>query len=138
MMHVYEWLAGLPTTKLVAPAAVKIGRTTYHGASYFDGCPRFACNEPIFYLLGNVPPAYKRSTRVCWRFPSEPLDWYLAGFADAAVAGSLPDFHPFGPWFMLRQWPTGIAPNGTAYETIDQYEARKFVRKPIYLEDNDA
>lgn len=123
-MHVYEWLRDNTSVRLVAPVAVKLGRETYHGASYFEPAPR---TEAVLYLLGNVPAAYKRSRRVCWQFDGDERDWYLAAFADAAIAADLPEFHPFGAWFQLRQWPT-VLPGGERAETIDAYQQAPYRR----------
>lgn len=134
--HVADWLRSEGIDSGASRIAVKIGRETYHGASYFESWKAQGLNGPILYLLGNVPPAYKRSRRICWRFPGEQQDWYLAGFADAAAAMTMPRFHPFGAWFQLRAWPrvflpTGEMPDGSQAATIDAYEQTPYKRAQI-------
>lgn len=133
-MHVVDWLKTLDHIEPAGPIGVKIGHSTYHGGAYFEKAREGSHREPIMYLLGNLPASYKRSTHVCYRFPNETHDWYVAGFADAAVASAMPQFHPFGPWFQLRQWPSGISPfDGQEYETIDHFNERAFTRVKIRL-----
>lgn len=148
-MHVAEWLESLPTTKSgVAPVAVKIGRETFYGATYWEA-GEHASPEPIMYLLGNRPVSYRRG-RVAYRFTNREHiamangdtcgcsdcsdDWYIAGFADARACRLFPEAHAFGPWFQLRKWPTGICPHtGKLYESIDAHERVAYRRMRIEL-----
>lgn len=129
--HVSDWLRDDCGMALVAPITVRIGRETYWGASYFEDLfEPGVTGEPIMYLLGNVPAAYKNSRRVCWQFPNDPDVWYLAAFADAAIAGAMPQFHPYGAWFQLRKWPT-VLPSGEPAQTIDEFEETPYRRLKI-------
>jgi hypothetical protein len=118
--RVADYLAGLPGVQEVRPIRLAIGRQRYHGAWYrqardHNGTPY---QQEACYLVGGLPAAYRRSTRVAFILPNSAADWYVACYmpADRAADPKFAAYHPFGATFQLMPW--------TAAEPIDKYEPR--------------
>lgn len=106
--EVADWLETLPRT-YASPVVVKIGRALFPGATYCqlretpEGCAAYQSGErysPMraMYLLGTIPYARRRSSRVQFRIPGARWSWYLAGWYDRDEPSQ---FHPFGAMFQL-------------------------------------
>lgn len=121
-----QWLESLPGVSSVAPITLVIGREVFSGARYvntrhYDAGMAVvqrgehkagdAYTQEFIYLLGALPKAYQRTTRVAFTMPGDARDWYVACYHDGRDAPHKP---PFTPNFMLAPW--------TSAEPIDYYE----------------
>jgi len=119
----------------VRPCTVTIGKATYHGAHYREtldiprNTPAHARGERKYtteklYLLGDLPAAYKRSSKTCFRFIGDSRDWYVACHSTPEVVNDdrFKPYHPLGVSVMLCPW---AVPDGLA---IDHYEPKPYAR----------
>lgn len=130
MSKLTETLEGIGCFKVEA-AELRIGRTTHEAAFYRQvvlPLPGARNQEPheveAVYVLGEIPAAYARDRRTCFRLDGDDRDWYVTTWADAKVVSN-PEFaqsHPLGVWFQLRPWDTT---DGT---TIDMREPKPYQR----------
>jgi hypothetical protein len=135
---VATWLRSLPNITDVKPCRVKIGRKEWEGAEYVHVHQWQAWHravqlgehqageeytERIVYLVGDLPPAYKRANRVC--FPYGDYDWYVTGYYKEPRPTQ---YHPFGKSFMLCPWYIENQPDNR----IDDYEPYR--RVPMTME----
>lgn len=123
----------------VEPVRVKIGRLTYEGARYkqdrtapagsraaLEG--RADYTAEALYLLGPLPAAYQRTSRVCFTGVDE-REWYVSGWVSPSAARDplTRDYHFDGnqavmlaPWFLD--------------EKIDQHEETPYRRVRVHVE----
>ena len=106
-----------------------------------------------FYLLGEVPRVWRKAgqnkdgeSKLVFVYDGE--DWYAGGgytpwlcrpysanFISSFDGRDLHDFHPFGYWFHIRQWPTHeLTPGGTPFGPIDQYDEKSRPRCLLTVE----
>lgn len=98
MSTLTKYLQSCPGTSNVHAIRVKIGRTTYDGASYVqDGRRRL-------YLLGDKPPS-SIGRNVAYRFDADLCDWYVAAYMPREnLTPENAQYHPCGPNFLLMPW----------------------------------
>lgn len=85
------------------PVMVKIGRSVYFGAQWFDKNGR-----ENFALVGRRPKYHRnRSRRVCFTFGT--AEYYVATWIESPACEDVRfrDFHPFGETFTLSEWNHG-------------------------------
>lgn len=98
------WLSGHDNvvTESIVPVNVKIGKVTYPGAAYIHKITR----QERIYLVGDLPAAYIRSSRLAFQFEGDDRDWYVASHAAIGVENDphYARYHPFGQDFSLSPW----------------------------------
>lgn len=107
----------------IEPVTLWLGSQKYGALRYAfesevpQGSPAYLRGERTFvrsgyYVLGTLPPSYRRSTKVAYQFQHPGTDWYIASHYE----GEPNEFHPSGPMFLLFPWDVEPA--------IDHYESR--------------
>jgi hypothetical protein len=130
-MTLQEWLESHGCYD-VSPVVLTIGRTTYEGCRYrkrIEALQNARTREPYvreaIYVLGGLPAAYRRSTKVAFRFTGDDRDWYVGGYVTEAVATS-PDterFHYEGyAAFQLFPWD---ASDGLQIDSFEEHPYRR-------------
>jgi hypothetical protein len=138
-MKLAQWLANLPNVSEVKPCVVTIAGASYSAAHYRQnisispGCPAYERGErwherEAFYIVGMLPKAYCRSTKVAFTMPGDARDWYIGCYAGLLYqhhqrAQETNEYHPFGNSFILFPWD--------ANEAIDHYEMKPYRRVAI-------
>ncbi len=122
--QIARWLRRYRYASEVSGVDVTIGKQTYHGARYRRGN-----GELQLYLVGKLPPSYRRSSRTVYRFSGHNRDWFVCGYCE----GGTPldkyqeKHHPFGNSFTLCQW--------MANEPIDYYDYKPYRRMTATIGD---
>jgi hypothetical protein len=99
-----------------SPVTVRIGRTTYVGASYSQtrdvdpGCRAYEDGERTYvqsgyYLLGALPASWLRRKSTLY-VTSDDSGWFVGGWF--GQDGETNDWHPFGRMFQLFPMFDGI------------------------------
>lgn len=121
MPTLIEWLNQFPQVSNTREIVVTIKGKRYLGAAYRDSV---FDNRDRYYLLGELPACYKRSSRTA--FVIDGADWYVACYLPKVqllmLTSEQATYHPFGEYFMLCRWQV---PDG---RTIDAYEIRPYNR----------
>jgi hypothetical protein len=109
MNDLVKYLQGCSGITKVQAVHIAIGRrkiVTYEGAMYQD--ERWGRR---IYVIGDLPPSYKRSSNVVYKYGIGPSDtpWFIAGFYNCeslqrkkiTVTPEIAKMHPFGDHFTL-------------------------------------
>ena len=102
-VNVANWLLNLDHITATVPVIVQIGKRTFAGARYsVDFKGDFA---ERLYLIGEFPPLFCRSGRVCFRTAELEQDWCLtAWFRRIAANAEYDEVHQFGNHVELTLW----------------------------------
>lgn len=120
MNDLVKYLQGCDGVTKVQAVHIAIGKKnpiTYEGAIYLS-----EYWGRRIYVIGDLPPSYKRSSNVVYKCGIGPGDtpWFIAGFYNCAslqrkkitVTAAIAKLHPFGDHFTLAlQEPSMIANN---------------------------
>ncbi len=98
-----QWLFAGDHVAIVVPVTVQIAKRRFVGARYsedIDG--QFA--EKL-YLVGELPPLYRRSQQICFRTDDAERDWFLTSwFRQIAANTEYTEACPFGDHFILTYY----------------------------------
>lgn len=106
--YVAKWLNTLPNHSNAKPVRVKIGRTTYIGASFtLTHDTGKIATEKGYYLLGRLPASRKNRRNLVYRSNLDgDSDIFIGGWITAQGASNpkFASFHPFGANLSLYLW----------------------------------
>lgn len=125
MNAMVDWLTGIAKNEVpgphsltdILPLRVKIGKSTYTGASYLQN------GREHVALMGPLPASYVRSTRTAYRFPGDDHDWYVSHWHEGVRVFRFDrwiDPPSCGEYFGLAQWDLP--------SSIDEVFVRKYKR----------
>ncbi len=127
-----KWIESFGNTN-VKPIKVEIKDEVFYGAQYDNV---HSDNEPVLYLLGEIPKCRQKRVSLCFTIKDDPNDWFLsAGYTPHMRAPFrmtelseevAKQFHPFGDNWMMRPWD-----KIKLKSEIDTYERYRYVRVPI-------
>lgn len=127
-----RWLEGCNCYK-TRPVVVTIEDREYVGCFYFQRSKPFNPyaddppeDEYSLYVVGTLPPSYKKKPHPVYRLEESCADWYVACHMEE-VTDQFAQYHPFGPNFILKPW--------IFEEVIDAHESVKYRRVPVIVED---
>ncbi len=99
-IKVAQWLWARTTVLAASPVIVTISKQQFAGARYSEECEGVVLE--CLYLLGELPPLFRRG-RVCFRTSnSEERDWHITAWYRRIAPGVEYDqVHPFGSHIIL-------------------------------------
>lgn len=130
MSKLTNYLQNIESVTECAEITLFLDGRRYAGAAYRDS----NFSGARYYLLGELPPSYRRSRRVAYVI--DRADWYIAAYTTNAILATLDDatkkYHPSGEYFLLCKWDI---PSG---DKIDSHELRPYRRVPALVRPGNA
>ena len=123
-IQVAKWLLGFQHVAMTTPVTVKIGKRTYPGARYTED--RDGSSGERLYLIGELPRAFRRSHKVCFR-TADSSDWYIAAwFRMVGFSREWQEVFRFPNHIIVAEWSM---PQGW---TIDKFD-KPYRRVPMTI-----
>ncbi len=98
-----QWLFARDHVVSVVPVGVQIAKRRFPGARYTEDCGRQFAER--LYVIGELPPLYRRSQQICFRTDDEERDWFLTSwFRRIAANTEYTEACPFGDHFILTYY----------------------------------